>query len=410
MFFNKYIKYRDILYIVLIALVGYKLIDNYQVFSGMLSKFLGIMSPFIYALVFAYCLNPVMNFFEKRLKLKRGLSILVTYLLICGTIVMTIIYVAPSIIDSIISITSDIPRYSEIVQGWINHALQNEDIYGVMKETGLLEHVTAMSTKFGGILVSLLEGSLSSIFSFTANMVKVLFGFLISIYVLADKETFIKESKFLTYMIFKEEKGNKIIDGLRIYHRMIGLYVGTKALDSLIIGILALIGLLIMKAPYAILIALVVGVTNMIPYFGPLVGEVVGAAIGIFVSPAMAIGIAVFLLILQQFDAWYLEAKLVGSKVGVKPFFIVLGVIVGGGIFGPVGMLLSSPTVAALNVFYDRKVGVLKVKNKSLISRIEENGTNWTKRTNEDNETKKTNEDNWDKETNEDKGTNEESL
>nr|WP_278677987.1 AI-2E family transporter [Clostridium paraputrificum] len=371
MFFNKYIKYRDILVIVLIALVGYKLIDNYQMFLNLISTTMSVISPFIYAMIFAYCINPIMNLFERKLKMKRGLSILSTYLLIGGAIVIGALYIVPSIVDSIISITSEIPKYMETVQGWINEALKNQNLYDLINSTGLLDNISVISGKMSSIIIGILDGSVSSIVSITTNVVKIGFGFLISIYILLDKERFIAEVKTITYMILKEEKGTKLIDLVRTYHEMIGKYIGTKAIDSAIIGVLAFLGLMLLDVPYTPLLAIVVGVTNMIPYFGPFVGEVVGAAVGIFVSPAMAITIFVFLLALQQFDAWYLDPKLIGDKVGVKPFYIILAVTIGGGFFGPIGMLLASPTMATINIYYERKVNLFKARNKNLMKRFD---------------------------------------
>ena len=371
MFFNKYIKYRDILVIVLIDLVGYKLIDNYQMFLNLISTTISVISPFIYAMVFAYCINPIMNLFERRLKMRRGLSIFSTYLLIGGAIVIGSLYIVPSIVDSIISITSEIPGYMETVQGWINEALKNQNFYELINSTGLLDNISVISGNMSSIIIGILNGSVSSIVSITTNVVKIGFGFLISIYILLDKERFIIEVKTITYMIFKEERGTKIIGLVRTYHEMIGKYIGTKAIDSAIIGVLAFFGLMVIGAPYTPLLAIVVGVTNMIPYFGPFVGEVVGAAVGLFVSPAMAITIFIFLLALQQFDAWYLDPKLIGDKVGVKPFYIILAVTIGGGFFGPIGMLLASPTMATINIYYERKVNLFKAKNKNLMRRID---------------------------------------
>jgi predicted PurR-regulated permease PerM len=372
MFFDRNIKYRDILIFALIGIIGYKIIDNYSFIFDFVSKFMSIISPFIYALIFAYILNPVMKMFENRLKFKRGLAILITYVSIFSIVVIVSIYVIPSIIDSIISITSEIPKYMEVVQGWINEAIKNENIYEIAKDTGFLDYVSVISTKLGSILISALEGSVSSIVAITANLVKIILGFLISIYVLLDKERFAEESKTITYILLKEERAQKLILWVRTYNKMIGIYVGTKALDSLIIGLIALVGLIIMKAPYAILIAIVVGFTNMIPYFGPLIGVITGVIVGIFVSPSMAFMIGLFLLALQQFDAWFLEPKLVGKTIGVRPFLIIVGVMIGGGFFGAIGMILSSPTVATLKILYEQKVAIFKAKNKNLTRRIEE--------------------------------------
>nr|WP_097026460.1 AI-2E family transporter [Clostridium peptidivorans] len=373
MIFNRNIKYRDIFIFMLIVIAGYIFVKNYNIFFKSIKGFLLIISPFIYALVIAYCLNPLMKIFEKRLKLKRGLSITFTYIIILSLILLIFIYILPNIISSIISMTSEVPKYMNIVQKWINTALQNEDLYSLIKDVGLLNYLSVLSSKFGSTLMTVLEGSISSLFSATASLVKVVLAFLIAIYVLLDKEKLGRGAKTLIYMLFKEEKGSNLINWIKIYDKMIGVYIGTKAIDSAIIGTIALVGLLIIKAPYAGLLALIVGVTNMVPYLGPLVGEIVGLFIGLFVSPMMAITIFLFLFILQQFDAWYLDPKLIGGSVGVRPFFIILALTIGGGYFGMAGMLLASPTIATMKIFYDKKVAIFKARNANLVEKYIEN-------------------------------------
>lgn len=367
------IKKRDIIIVALILIVGYMAIDNYTRIFDFIGILISIISPFIYALIIAYCLNPVMNLFEKKLKLKKGLSMLLTYVVIVGIITMLLIFVIPTVIDSIISITSEIPTYMETVQGWIDSAIKNEDLYNIVKNAGLLDYVDGLSNEVGTIAVEILQVSIASIFSITSSIAKIGFGFLVSIYILIDKDNLIKGTKTLMFIILKEEKGQKLLFWSRIYNKMIGAYIGTRAVDSLIIGIMALVGLILLKAPFALLLAIMVGVTNMIPYFGPLVGQVIGGMVGIFISPTMALKIVVFQVVLQQFDSWYLEPKLVENKIGVKPLYIILGIAIGGGLFGIVGMLLSSPTIATLNIMYDHKVAVFKAKNKNLMKILDGN-------------------------------------
>jgi len=354
--FDKNIKYRDILIVALVGFIAYKFVDNYEYIFNVVKNIYSIVTPFVYALIFAYILNPIMKIFEKKLKLNRGLSILLTYLSILAVIALISIFVVPSLVDSVISMISEVPQYTTVVQEWLNKLMENKDIYNFVSEVGLVDYLSVITSKTGTIIVNVLESSISSIFTITTNIVKIVLGFLIAIYVLLDKEGFEQHAKLMLCMIFNKQRGEKIISWIRIYNKMIGIYVGTKALDSLIIGLLALVGLLIIRAPYSIVIAILVGFTNMIPYFGPLVGELVGGIIGIFVSPTMAFMIIIYLLILQQFDAWYLEPKLVGKKVGVRPFLIILAVFVGGGIFGPIGMILGSPTMATIKIIYERRV------------------------------------------------------
>ena len=350
--FNKNIKYKDIIILGIIVLVGYTLIDNYKVFFDFIREFLSIISPFIYALVFAYCLNPIMSLFENKLKFKRSISILATYTIIIGIIIICGVFLVPTIVNSIGSVIEEVPTYVEKLQGWVSEFYSMPKVSDFINDAGLSTYMSILPSSIGNIASGILEAGLASIFSIASNLIKIIFGILVSIYVLVDKERFIHQGKLLSFMILKKDKGRRFVNIVKVYHKMIGMYIGVKAIDSIIIGLLAFLGLLVLGAPYPYLIAIIVAITNMIPYFGPLVGEVIGVFFGIFVSPAMAIVIFLFLLILQQFDAWYLDPKLVGNKVGVRPFIIILGVIIGGGFFGAVGMLLASPTVATLNIIY----------------------------------------------------------
>lgn len=356
MILDKGIKYKDVLIFALIAIIGWKVIDNYEYFFDMLGKLYGIISPFIYAAAFAYMLNPIVKFFNKKLKLKKSLSIVVTYLIVIGLITIVVIFVVPNLVDSIISLSSDIPSYMKKVQKLINNIMNNDKISSVIYDLGLDDYLSDLSSTLGNIMLTVLNYLATSIFSIAANIIKVLLGFLISIYVLIDKEKIIIQTKVLINIIFKEKLGSSIVSVISVYNKMIGSYIGIKAIDSIIIGVIAFIGLTIIGAPYAVIIALVVMVTNMIPYFGPLIGELVGAFIGIFQSPGMAFMILIYLLVVQQFDAWFLDPKLVGNKVGVSPLVLIFAVTLGGGIAGALGMLLASPTAATIKIFYDKKI------------------------------------------------------
>ena len=185
-------------------------------------------------------------------------------------------------------------------------------------------------------------------------MINILFGLIISIYILFDKEKFKGISRKLTYIAFKEKWANNIIELFKTVNNMISLYIGTKAIDSLIIGAISLIGLILFKSPYAMLIAIIVTITNMIPYFGPFLGMIPPFLINLFYDPKRALWILVFLILLQQFDAWFLEPKLVGGKVGLSPFLLILGITIGGSLFGIWGMLLASPITAVIKIYVGR--------------------------------------------------------
>ncbi|MGM9977273.1 MAG: AI-2E family transporter [Clostridium sp.] len=370
MFFDRNIKYRDILIFALIGIIGYKLIDNYKIFFNFFSNLLSIIAPFIYAAIFAYILNPIMKIFEKKLKLSRGVSVLCTYLIILGLLTVCMVFLIPTLVDSIGSMIDEIPSYVTKVQGWITKAYNNPRIKEVINDIGLASYLSSIPSNVGRLVSGMLEGSLTSIFNIATNLLKIVFGILISIYVLIFKETFIEKGKIVICMIFKEKWALRIINLAREYHKNIGKYVGAKAVDSLIIGLLAFIGLMVIKAPYPYLIAIIVGVTNMIPYFGPLVGEIVGVFFGIFVSWKIALITFIYLLALQQFDAWFLEIKVVGGKLSLNPVSIIFGIIVLGGFFGVIGMLLASPTMATITDIYKKKEKKFLDRNKGILKRI----------------------------------------
>lgn len=352
---SKKIRYFDLIIAIVIAYLSIKVIDNYRIIFSGLGKLLSIVSPFIYALIIAYILNPIMKFFENRFKLKRGISILITYVLIIVSISIFSIYLLPKITSNILDMLKNIPQFAVITQNWFNDLLSNESIQNIISSTGTLNvKPDFVIGKLSNIIATILNSLLDRTLSFTNSFVKWIFGFIISIYVLSDKEKIINVVKEFIYIVLKEKNGEKFIGFFKNIHYMIGVYIGTKAIDSLIIGIIAFVGLSIIKSPYVFLIALVVGITNMIPYFGPFVGMVVGFIINLFFNPIKAFAVLLFLFLLQQFDGWYLDPKLIGDKVGLSPFLIIFAVTLGGGLYGPVGMILAVPIMAVTKIYIDQ--------------------------------------------------------
>ncbi|MBE6063297.1 MAG: AI-2E family transporter [Clostridium butyricum] len=369
MFINNNVKYRDILIFGLIGIIGYKLIDNYDYFFSVLNKGITILLPFVYAFICAYILNPVVSAMEKNFNIKRSISIAITYFMLVGVVFIILFFTIPSIVDSILKITAEIPIYISKFQEWINIGMKNERVNELITQAGLLNNIKDFATEFGNISMGLLQESAIYLLSLTSNILNIVLGFLISIYVLADKDKILKKIKTIVFMVLKEKNAKRLISFIGIYNKMIGTYVGIKAIDSAIIGFIALIGLLILGVPYAPLLAVIVGITNMIPYFGPLVGILVSVIVTIFSSVMLTIIVIIMLFGLQQFDAWYLEPKLIGRKVGVSPLAIVFGVTLGGGLLGPIGMILGSPTMATIRIYYNRIFEKFKANNQELVKR-----------------------------------------
>lgn len=346
-------KYVNAFIYTLIAVITYKIVEKYNYHFETAKQLLYIVSPFIYAFVFAYILNPIVKLFNNKLKLSRGLSILLTYIIVLGVLFVSVIYTIPSLIENILKLSENIPMYVEQTKEFINIVFVKYNLQETVISSDVMNSINTLFSQIGGVLVSFLQGSVTSLVSITNNIIKIVIGFLVSIYVLMDKDNLLEDIKVFMYLVIEPKRAEKVIGVVSVYNSMIGKYIGAKAIDSMIIGAMAMIGLAIVGAPMPYLLGIVVMVTNMIPYFGPLVGELVSALICIFVSPVKALIVFFMLLGIQQFDAWFLDPKLIGKSIGVRPIYLLFGILFFGGIFGPIGMLLASPTMATAKIYYN---------------------------------------------------------
>lgn len=354
MFKNK-IPYLNLIISIIITFIAIKVIDNFTVVLDIFLYAMSILSPFITAFIIAYILNPILKLFEKKLKLNRGLSVLSTYLVVIGVISILISFIVPNIISNATELVKDTPIYKEKFVDWARNNISSiEKNLGVNITNSIDTDVNSIISSLQHTISIFIKSTFNQVLSFTAALVNLVFGLIISIYVLYDKEKFIRGFKRLIFLMLKEKNGNYFIEFIGYIHFMIGSYLGIKSIDSMIIGLIAFIGLTLLKSPYAILLACFVACTNMIPYFGPFVGMIPATIINLFVSPINGVKVLIFLLLLQQFDGWYLDPKLIGGKVGLHPFLVILGVTVGGALFGVIGMLLATPTMAVLNIYYHR--------------------------------------------------------
>lgn len=365
--FLKNNKYKGLIIAVIItiviSLIAFKLIDNIDIFINIIGKFISLSMAFIYGIIIAYILTPVVKLFESKIKLSRGLSIALTYAILIGCISVLCLYGVPGLIENVKEIGSDIPGYINSIENVVNDVVEQEEVSNFINTTGVKMSVDTYIDKLGEIIMTALEGSLMKMVSVSSIIIKFIIGLLVAIYILIDKERLLFECKRLMYLTIKKEKSDKIIEFVKTYNSMIVTYIGIKAIDSMIIGVMAFILLNIVNSEYAILLSILVGITNMIPYFGPFIGELIGFLINVFVSPVKGVIVFLVLFSLQMFDGWYLDPKLIGNKVGVRPFWIIYAVVIGGGFFGPIGMLLASPTAATIKIYY----GKLLEKNKVII-------------------------------------------
>lgn len=329
----------------IISLLLWKAIDGTQLTETIVK----VSKPFLWAFIIAFFLNALLNVLERNFKLKRWANILIVYIIFYGTIALFITIITPKVIDSVKNLAKELPYYAAKTEEWLLEPpsyLKEMDRYGMLDS--IKTELDDLFLRLGESIPPILNKTVNQLISWTSNLINFILGSIISIYILKDKEYFVKNIKKLTYAFFSVERANGIIEVFREIKKAFSNFLVGKILDSLIIGLLCFIGCSIMRIRYALLISIIVGVTNMIPYFGPFIGMIPSTIITFFYSPFKALLVLIFIFLLQQFDGLYLGPKILGVQVGLKPFWIILSIIIGGGFFGVWGMLFAVPTAAVV--------------------------------------------------------------
>lgn len=347
MFTNKKIPYLNLIPVILLSFILFKLVNNVELLTNSIRIFISYISSFIWAFGIAYLLNPVMVRIEKKFHTSRIITLLIIYICVLSIIFFSVTILTPNIGNSIRELANSTPQYIRKTQIWIS---QNMDKIHLLDRYGVTKYLNESSYSLVASLGQHLNKGLNVAFltalGFTSSFMKFAFGFVVSIYLLKDKEILILNIKKLIYAIFKKEKADEFLIFSNEVNYIFSSFVVGKFIDSLIIGIICFVGLSIFSVPYAVLISLIVGITNMIPYFGPLIGMFPATIITLFHSPIVAFWVLVFIIILQQFDGLYLGPKILGNSLGLSPLLIILAILVGGGAFGLLGMFLGAPTLA----------------------------------------------------------------
>lgn len=334
---------------------------------SVISQVFNILSPIIYGLAFAYILNPVVRYFEKKLmrlvspkmkselsarKLSRSISIFITLIIVILFIYILCAMIFPEIINSIINAASTMPEQINRFELFLNNTFQNENNNHLLPDlTALVEKTTEVlnnwvQNDFLKSINSIVSGVTTGVIGFGKELLNIVVGVMVSVYVMMSKETFTGQSKKIIYALFKTRYANWIIRTCRKSNAIFSGFISGKIIDSLIIGILCFICLYIFRFPYAMLVSVIVGVTNIIPFFGPFIGAVPSAILIFLVDPLKGLYFILFILVLQQIDGNIIGPKILGDSTGLSAFWVIFAILVGGGLFGFVGMLLGVPVFA----------------------------------------------------------------
>lgn len=364
---------RMILSIVIIGIiVTFTLYKLPMLWSG-IAKFIDILKPFIYGAIIAYILMPCYNFFVKHMakalknsKLKKQSTIAkLVGLLGCMLILLLLFYavvgiIIPQLAQSIISIAGT-QTIGQNAQALFNDFLlkieENPQIYDFsiyiydsIYDT-VADWVENDLMQFSEDVLVSFSGGLMGIINFVKNLA---FGVIIAIYIFYGKEGFIAGFKKILYSFFSIDRANIILDDLRLTDKIFGGFINGKLLDSLIIGILSFIILTIIKIPYALLLSVIVGVTNIIPFFGPIIGAIPCAVLLVLIDPIKCVEFIIFAMLIQVVDGYVIGPRILGQSTGLSSFWVLFAILVFGGIFGFVGMVIGVPVFAVIYNFISR--------------------------------------------------------
>lgn len=324
--------------------------------------FLRLLTPFILGFVIAYLLNGIMNYLEKNTFLrvksrkKRRLWSLVTTLVITwGVTVLLFSFLLPQLGESINQLKAKIPEYQYSLQTFIHNYLP-------FLESGGNVDLKQMMDNFMN------NGGLSTILSYSgqalSTIINLFIGMVIAVYCLYNKESYIRSVKKVAYALLPDMFVYQAIKVLRYANRTFSSFFYSKLIDSLAVGVICFVGMTIFGMKYAVLVSVIVGITNVIPFFGPFIGAIPGIVIMLAVDPLKAVWFALFIFVLQQFDGNIMGPRIMANSVGLPAIWVMFAIVVGGGLFGFAGMILGIPVLAMI---YDLVSEYIETKKDAIV-------------------------------------------
>ena len=335
----------------------------------------GILAPFIYGPVMAYLLCPIYNFtvrsvydlmnrgkrkFSKALPIAKGVGTVVALAVLFIVVTGILWMIIPGLVDSIVKIIDILPSSMNQLMHWADLKLQNfpiaqtridswinhftENAIQFVTEKVLPEYTTIATSVSAGLL---------GVFTALKN---IFVAIIICAYFLNSKDLFAAQSKKVIVAFFSEHTAKEILDGASFTNKTFGGFINGKIIDSLIIGLLCFVCMTIFGWEYTLLISCIVGITNIIPFFGPFIGAIPSALLLLMVDPHQCLWFLVFILALQQFDGNILGPKILGDSTGLASFWVLFAVLVGGGLFGFIGMVIGIPVFAVIYAYATRGI------------------------------------------------------
>ena len=347
------------------AILFYMALNYLPLLKRGLASLLHILSPFVWGLVICYLLTPFMRLAEKKLfgplskklyknskrrdgsRFARSMSVLLSELFLLAILTALVCLIIPQLYSSLQNMVANSPMYIETASRWITQLLEDfPEIEHYVSQTlgqvntSLMDWIQNTDLPKLGSLISNVT---SGVYYAIMGIYNLVIGIIVSVYVLSNLEQFGASAKRVLYSVFSVEMAKKILEGLDFTDRTFMGFINGKLLDSAIIGLICYIVCSILRMPYALLVSVIVGVTNIIPFFGPFIGAVPSSIIILLVNPVKCLIFIAFIILLQQLDGNIIGPKILGSSVGINGFWVMFSIILGAGLFGFWGMLLGVP-------------------------------------------------------------------
>lgn len=372
-----------------IMLIYYVLFNGNALVKG-INRFLSILTPIIIGCVIGYILSPILNTIEKRWiypiyrmrgidlndgqyfkrrKKVRQFSVALTMLFFFAVLYAMFMILVPQLIRSIKEIIRNFPYYASNFQRFMDKYLDDNPSVRRTVDSLLQQYSATINNMFKDRVVPNLSTMITTISKSMMNIIQVflylIVGIVVAVYALNSKETFMGQGKKLCYAYLKRDFANEVIGAFRYAHHTFTGFIIGKLVDSLIVGIITFIILRILNIPYAIVLAFGVGITNIIPFFGPYIGGGFGLILLIMINPFKALVFLIVIVIIQQIDGNIIGPLILGNSTGLSSFWVIFAIMFFGGIWGPVGWLIGVPVFACIYTFFGH-VTMIRLRDKKL--------------------------------------------
>lgn len=368
-----------------ISIIIFALVFNISAVLKQLNWVVSLLTPFIVAFGISFVLNRPYMFIKKKIfnkifvKFKKSgsisniFSILATYLLFFIVLALLISFFIPQLAASVTTLINNIPQYQQGLETLYQDIVE---FLNLNAESDIVNSIvdfwSDITSKIGDFISKVLPHIFNITVNITTGITNFFLGLIISVYMLANKNTLITKIKKLFYAFIPTKYSGKLMETFRFTNKVFSSFIVGQLIDALIVGILCFIGMQLLDMPYALLISVIIAVTNVIPMFGPFIGAIPSTLIILMVDPVKAIWFIVFIVVLQQIDGNIIIPRIVSNSLGISGIMVIFALLVGGGLFGILGMIVGLPAFAVIYSIFKEIINNRLEKKRQYIDDIDD--------------------------------------